>query len=733
MKILVEHATGTKRDELEIDPLDTVEILRLQIYSLTGVPPMEQQITGLASSAPPLSDMLQIKQLALQEGQRLIVTAKLTEAKAQAAAMAPSAAQAAQTAAPAAAPAPTTAAAPSPAPTPRLKPQPFVSLDGCCSRSFFGKEALVQPSAFVGSTAVCYACAATCHLPTELKPRVSVAPFVCGCADIAGRECIFGVRAVAAADLLTGGVAQQVRATIAAASAKINEQALAQGKQQMQARIGSHIRAVLEYEQPDWQAAALRVIPVATLEERARKAREPDGDSTALAPRDALMWQLLKWFKFEFFTWVNQPPCERCNGGTTGIGACAPNAAEIPFRPGVVELYRCSSASCGATTRFPRFNHAVKLLETRRGRCGEFAQAFTLCCRALGFEARSANDWTDHVWTEYFSADEGRWIHADPCEARRDAPLLYEGGWGKKLTYVIACSKDEVVDVTRRYTKRWSEVLDRRTSCPEGWLNMYCQSLTQMKALMTPRERQEELARRRQREEAEFAANEAEEKAAKAAAAAAAEEAARQAASAGSASAAAAASSAAAAAAASAASSSVKEEEKQGRTTGSVEWRAARGELGSDAVAVARALNPDQCVPGPAAAADGRSAAAKALCSTEQPSVADAAAKVQQLSLSGGAAPAASATASSPAAPSSAADQLAQAKARTAALFKQYVVQLTRGCEGSGCDAAHCRSNASFTPPAPADVPKAALELTKSGVDKLCPRIAKAAATAPSS
>ena len=124
-------------------------------------------------------------------------------------------------------------------------------------------------------------------------------------------------------------------------------------------------------------------------------------------------------------------------------------------------LSRCQS--CGRATRYPRYNHPVKLLSTRSGRCGEWANCFTLCCRAMRFEARAVHDWTDHVWSECYSEQQRRWIHCDPCEDAMDRPELYEAGWGKKLSYVIAFSVDEVVDVTRRYTAKYQEVKARRT------------------------------------------------------------------------------------------------------------------------------------------------------------------------------------------------------------------------------------------------------------------------------
>ncbi|CAL5362758.1 unnamed protein product [Camellia sinensis] len=65
-----------------------------------------------------------------------------------------------------------------------------------------------------------------------------------------------------------------------------------------------------------------------------------------------------------------------------------------------------------------------------------------------------------------------RWMHLDPCEGIYDNPLLYEKGWKKNLNYVIAFAKDGVYDVTKRYNRKWHEVLSRRNITTEPILSI---------------------------------------------------------------------------------------------------------------------------------------------------------------------------------------------------------------------------------------------------------------------
>ncbi|KAI8360124.1 hypothetical protein B0O80DRAFT_525570 [Mortierella sp. GBAus27b] len=224
--------------------------------------------------------------------------------------------------------------------------------------------------------------------------------------------------------------------------------------------IFEHVnKSVLAFETSELLGLAFEQMPVDRLYEEAEAmAKDHPEDSRD----DIVIRRLLHWFKNEYFTWLNEPPCVVCEAKTMAIGVVVPTEQERLDGAGTVEVYRCTQ-TCTAITRFPRYGGMSKILfTTRRGRCGEWANCFTACCRALGYCARFVHDTTDHVWTEVWSEHKKRWIHCDACEAAYDQPLLYTTGWGKSLSYCIAFSAEEVVDVTRRYTIEYDSVVVKR-------------------------------------------------------------------------------------------------------------------------------------------------------------------------------------------------------------------------------------------------------------------------------
>ncbi|KAG2432742.1 hypothetical protein HYH02_012876 [Chlamydomonas schloesseri] len=270
----------------------------------------------------------------------------------------------------------------------------------------------------------------------------------------------------------------------------------ADGTGAFQARLQSMMETALRCEDHGLQERARAVMPLARMRAAAAEAASlaarlgadvasaaaGSADSTA-AEEDLLAQQLLAWFKCDFFSWVDTLPCPRCgSGGTHSDGALVqPLPEDLAHGAQRVELHRCRRPGCGGSVRFPRYNNPGKLLEQgcRRGRCGEWANAFLLCCRAAGLTARYVSDWSDHVWTEYYSHRQRRWIHLDSCEAAYDKPLLYEAGWGKAQSYVVAAGVWGATDVTPRYTAKWRrEVRARRTLVPERWLARTLAELT---------------------------------------------------------------------------------------------------------------------------------------------------------------------------------------------------------------------------------------------------------------
>ncbi|XP_015695197.1 peptide-N(4)-(N-acetyl-beta-glucosaminyl)asparagine amidase isoform X2 [Oryza brachyantha] len=249
------------------------------------------------------------------------------------------------------------------------------------------------------------------------------------------------------------------------------------GGQEFRKRVEPYMHQVLMYEDPMRQDAARKTVPIDELQEKALISLAKEGNFSPSKDEEdhAFLLQLLFWFK-QSFRWVNAAPCDSCGRETFNVGMGTPLPSELKFGANRVEIYRCNH--CSSTTRFPRYNDPYKLIETRKGRCGEWANCFTFYCRTFGYEARLILDFTDHVWTECFSNLCGRWMHLDPCEGVYDNPLLYEKGWNKKLDYVIAISKDGVRDVTKRYTRKWHEVLSRRIITSEDTVAAILSSIT---------------------------------------------------------------------------------------------------------------------------------------------------------------------------------------------------------------------------------------------------------------
>ena len=232
-------------------------------------------------------------------------------------------------------------------------------------------------------------------------------------------------------------------------------------------RLISQFDRMIVYEDSSLQQKAKNKMDYEKLKNKSLlKLKEAKLDSSYL--EEIMLLELLDWFKNDFFKWMDKPDCHVCGKPTTFFNHGTPTPEELSHEAHRIEVYKCQK--CGRLERFPRYNDPGKLLETQTGRCGEWANCFVLCCRALSFDTRYILDVGDHVWAEVFSNRQQRWLHCDPCENVCDKPLLYEKGWGKKLTYVLAFSVNDLQDVSWRYSSDHKELLSRRRECREAWL-----------------------------------------------------------------------------------------------------------------------------------------------------------------------------------------------------------------------------------------------------------------------
>ncbi|KAF8514079.1 hypothetical protein JB92DRAFT_176389 [Gautieria morchelliformis] len=165
-------------------------------------------------------------------------------------------------------------------------------------------------------------------------------------------------------------------------SSRVNIHGSLQGNQ-LWSTIQSLDKQMDTYEDPDLLDQATALIPLQELHDSAERIQASNTPLPCF--EDALADVLVKCL------WRGNgiPRIPRSHGRRT------------KRRANRVEMHVCKDPKCNGNFRFARYNNPAVLMRTRVGRCGEFANLFTLFLRAMGLRAQYVWNREDHVWNSH--------------------------------------------------------------------------------------------------------------------------------------------------------------------------------------------------------------------------------------------------------------------------------------------------------------------------------------------